>query len=115
MTTLADVTREDFQRAVGSAFVVEEPPVALRLVEVSEVRSSAYNESFAIVFCGGSDTPLPQSTYRLAHDELADLDVFLVPVGQTTAGVYYEAIFNRLLRTPFAAFEEAPGGDGADT
>ena len=105
MTTIAEVTRDDFLRVVGSGFTVEEPQTTLRLVEVSELRASPYNESFALVFCGDADTLLPQATYRLGHAELADLELFLVPVGQGATGFYYEAIFNRLLRTPFEGLD----------
>ena len=39
-------------------------------------------EAFALHFRGPADPPLPQATYRLAHDGLGDLEIFIVPVGR---------------------------------
>jgi hypothetical protein len=36
---------------------------------------------------------LPQRIYRLEHDELGALDLFLVPIGRDDSGVRYEAVF----------------------
>ena len=82
------------------------PAVDVELVEVTE-RGSADRtqpwpavgqERFSIVFRGPRDRPLEQGTYRMQHDQLGALDLFLVPIGQDQAGVYYEAVFNRLWR-----------------
>jgi hypothetical protein len=34
--------------------------------------------------------------YRMQHDQLGKLELFLVPVGQDQRCIYYEAVFNRL-------------------
>ena len=46
---------------------------------------------------GPLDAFLPQATYRLEHEQLGALDLFLVPVRKEAAGFLYQAVFNRLL------------------
>lgn len=36
----------------------------------------------------------PQGTYRVEHDDLEPLEIFLVPLGPDGDGMRYEAIFN---------------------
>jgi len=43
-----------------------------------------------LVFQGGPDPPLPQRIYRVEHDELGELEIFLVPIAPDR----YEAIFS---------------------
>jgi hypothetical protein len=35
--------------------------------------------------------------FRLEHDKIGAIDLFLVPVRKDEQGLYYEAVFNRLL------------------
>ncbi|MFN2533235.1 MAG: hypothetical protein ABR555_18280 [Pyrinomonadaceae bacterium] len=72
-------------------------PVELTMTELSELRSSGRNESFAVHFLGPKEYVLPQRTYSFQNENLGDLDLMIVPIKQTNDGVYYEAIFNRLL------------------
>jgi hypothetical protein len=82
------------------------PWVNVELVEVAEKGAShgqqpsaaSRQERFSIVFRGPRDTLLQQGTYQLQHTQLGALELFLVPVGQDHAGLYYEAVFNRLRR-----------------
>jgi len=37
---------------------------------------------------------LPQRLYRLEHNGLGELDIFLVPIGKDEQGVSYQATFN---------------------
>jgi len=71
--------------------------IELELTEVSELRSERRQEIFSIVFRGPLTVVLPQRLYRLEHDEMGPLDLLLVPIKQDNEGVYYEAVFNRLL------------------
>ena len=51
-----------------------------------------FREPFSLEFLG----PPPahgQGRYRLSHPGLGDLEVFLVPVGASDAGVAYEVSF----------------------
>ena len=49
---------------------------------------------FSLVFEGPAEPQLPQATYALAHPALGPLDIFLVPVARSPAGIRYEAVFN---------------------
>ena len=68
----------------------EQPPFEVELVDVSEIaREPGGRAPFSLIFQGGPSPPLPQSTYRVEHDELGALEIFLVPI----AADRYEAVF----------------------
>lgn len=72
--------------------------IELELTEVSELRSTQTQEIFSIIFRGPATIVLPQRIYRLEHERMGPLDLFLVPVGKDNEGVDYESVFNRLLK-----------------
>jgi hypothetical protein len=37
---------------------------------------------------------MPQRIYRLQHEELGQLELFLVPIGPDADGMCYEAVFS---------------------
>ena len=92
------LTRDSFAPLLNSRFQLERgsDSIELELTEVSQLRSSRHHESFSLVFRGPGDALLPQSMYRLDHSVLGAVDLFLVPVGQDTHGLYYEAVISRL-------------------
>jgi Domain of unknown function (DUF6916) len=86
---------------VGSRFRLHANDVLdLDLVELDESGSGsaappeAARAPFSVVFLGPREPVLPQRIYRLEHDELGTLDLFLVPIARDAAGVRYEAVFN---------------------
>jgi hypothetical protein len=94
------VTASHFRRHMGSSFRLRaDDDVDVELLEVDEVGvgSGAPPQTarapFSIVFLGPRDPLLPQRIYRLEHEELGTLDLFLVPIGRDDAGVRYEAVF----------------------
>jgi hypothetical protein len=36
----------------------------------------------------------PQKLYRLRHEELGKVTIFLVPIGRDASGVSYQAVFH---------------------
>ena len=78
--------------------------VDLELTEVVLAQSSpasdasAY-ESFALIFEGPARPRLDQGIHRMRSERGEQLDLFIVPVGPSAAGLRYEAVFNRL-RSP---------------
>ena len=50
-------------------------------------------ERFSLYFTG-PDRYLPQHVYRIEHEQMGALDLFLVPVGKLDNGFRYEAVFN---------------------
>src|SRR5438132_10339172 len=69
----------------------------LELVSVKDVGSSERQKQFSLQFLGPVDAPISQGIFRIVHDKLGDLDLFLVPIGRDDNGVKYEAIFNRVV------------------
>ena len=72
------------------------PPLDLELVEVTDKTPEGFaGEQFSLIFKGPPDMPLYQQTYALEHEEMGEVALFLVPVGQQDDGMLYEAFFNR--------------------
>jgi len=85
---------------LGSKFKLrfDDGPVAeLEISEVSELRVLSGQETYSVVLRGPTSFLLPQRTYHLQHSEFGEVDIFLVPIKQDKDGVYYEAIFSRLV------------------
>jgi hypothetical protein len=68
------------------------------LVEATEPKTTPGQEVFSLFFLGPKDTTLPQRIYQLAHEQLGEGALFLVPIERTEKGVKYEACFNRLIK-----------------
>jgi hypothetical protein len=87
-----------FGEHVNSTFRVqrERATIALELVEVAD-RSTRRQVTFSLMFRGPQRPLLTQQIYPFEHDRLGRFDLFIVPVRQDGSGVYYEAVFNRLI------------------
>jgi len=93
------LTHENFAAQLNTKFRVqidETNAVDLVLAEVSELKSTARQEQFAIVFHGPLDGFLGQGLREFEHDEMGEFDLFLVPIGKDDNSYSYEAVFNRL-------------------
>jgi len=67
------------------------PPFDVELVEVTETpREPGGRAPFSLEFQGGPNPPLPQRIYRVEHDDLGAIEIFLVPI----ASDRYEAVFS---------------------
>jgi uncharacterized protein DUF6916 len=69
----------------------------LELISVKDVGSSPRQSQFSLVFKGPPDGPAAQNIFRLEHEKLGALDLFLVPIARDKDGFSYEAIFNRMI------------------
>ncbi len=92
---------EDFKDRVGNVLTVSEegmPPLALTLEQATllPVRNVPKNARppFSLIFLGAYPFALPQRLYRLKHENMGEVDIFLVPIGQDERGVSYQAVFN---------------------
>ncbi len=90
----------DFAPLVGEAFQVQLEdlaPIPLRLVSATETGASRTLEQrppFSLMFLGPeSQQYLRQGTYRLGHERMPGLELFLVPLGPQAGRMQYEAIF----------------------
>lgn len=90
----ADIGLETFGALLNSRFVArkgEGETQTLMLVGVDGVR-----EAFSVLFRGDAACPLAQDTYRFAHKQLGEFEMFIVPVGRSDrSDCYYEAVFNQ--------------------
>ena len=92
-----------FVGRVGEVFLLapdETTVIVTRLIAVtpapggSTARGPAGRTPFSLVFRSPPGAPLPQRIYRLQHEELGALDLFLVPIGPDEVGMCYEAVFS---------------------
>jgi hypothetical protein len=90
---LEDLAIDDFRPLQGDRFRIAPDGAQafeVELVEVTEIpREPGGRAPFSLVFQGGPNPPLPQRIYRVEHDRLGELDVFLVPIAVDR----YEAVF----------------------
>ena len=97
---LEKLTAAAFEQLMGSRFRVDlaEPPSQeLELVEVQRYKpewQGPRTEPFSVFFLSSSPWILQQQIYRLEHETLGQLDLFLVPVAREGQRVRYEAVFN---------------------
>ena len=92
---------DDFAGRVGEVFVVGEPnfpaiPLTLTEMELLPARMGpkGMRPPFSLVFLAKYPRVLPQRLYRLHHEEMGVLTIFLVPIGKDAQGVSYQATFN---------------------
>lgn len=93
-------TMDTFSGHVGTRFLMhygDSRTAELELISVSDVGSSPRQIQFSLEFQGPGDAPIAQGIYRIEHNTLGALELFLVPIGRNQTGVRYEAIFNRAL------------------
>lgn len=94
-------TEEEFRQHLNTPFRLQvnaPKPIDLTLVGVESRPSGATEqqgmERFSVFFLGSPEFLLPQSTYRVAHPEMGEFDVFLVAIGKEADGYRYEAVYN---------------------
>ena len=93
-------TREDFSQQLDSIFhagLDDGTAFDLLLVSSEAGTSNADYENFSLLFRAPLDTQPVQNVYRLENEILGPMDVFLVPVKNDLEGIYFEAVFNRLV------------------
>jgi len=93
-------TIDTFSGHVGTKFLMrygDSQTAEIELISVTDVGSSPRQAQFSLVFKGTPEGPAAQDIFRLEHDKLGTLDLFLVPIARDNTGLSYEAIFNRVL------------------
>ena len=92
----------DFHSQLNSEFLIEQEPrkwIAAKLIEAKELQyeysdaQEGMRTSFSLVFHTGIDVYLPQKMYAFKHDELGEINIFLVPLLPDDTGNRYEAVF----------------------
>jgi hypothetical protein len=100
---LDQLTVDDFRPAVGQPFSLDAGEAGTLELTLSEARTidpgaaptddAGHRAPFALDFRGPAEPILPQAVYRLDNGAVGALEIFIVPVGRTDAGIAYEAIF----------------------
>jgi len=97
------LTVEMFSPNNGTLFRVEHgaetPVVEMELIEVNALpipknAPQLKRDPFSLLFRGLGDFGYQQGSYRLRHEKLGVLEIFLVPIGRDEKGTFLEAIFN---------------------
>jgi hypothetical protein len=98
---LQDLTPASFEAHLNTPFQVQYGGIAPLEIILSEVRllephPGPRDQPFSLYFDGPASPILPQRIYKLTHDPLGELDLFLVPLGPhpKKGGMVYEAVFN---------------------
>ena len=89
------LTFDDFAGRLGKAYeiIVGGHRLPVMLDEAQALPGSArQGGGFRLVFLGPPQPVLPQGIYPIQRGAEAD-EIFIVPIGQTQAGIKYEAIF----------------------
>lgn len=72
-------------------------PYALELVEVQDLGDAPgpeFRKPFSLTLRNPvKNAYLAQGTYRLEHDQMGSLELFMVPLGPDAAGMRYEVVF----------------------
>ncbi|MGJ8570396.1 MAG: DUF6916 family protein [Hoeflea sp.] len=93
---MAELTAESFEALDGDMFAVTsvEPVQQLRLIEVQRKgKGERMGGSFSLLWQSDNEVVLPQGSYMMKNDTLGEVELFIVPVGQASEGVHYEAVF----------------------
>jgi len=92
---------EDFSDKVEQVFVLADPDVPaipLTLAQAEPLSSKfsmpGSRPPFSLTFVARDPRVLPQRIYRVEHNGLGALDLFLVPLAKDADGVSYCATFN---------------------
>jgi hypothetical protein len=94
-------TEDQFKRHLNTPFRLQvnaPKPIDLMLVGTESRPGDSTEEQgmerFSVFFLGSPEFLLPQGTYRLAHPEMGEFEVFLVAIGKEPNGYRYEAVYN---------------------
>jgi hypothetical protein len=87
----------DFAEQVNSKFqmhIDEATAFELELVEANKHGATESPYQFSLKFAAPHTAPISQGLYRLDHEKMGELQLFLVPIAKDNQWLYYEAVFN---------------------
>jgi len=100
------VTKDTFSGYLGEKFHVHVAAAVLdmELVDVNELAvavgrqrkkpSSSEPRPFSVLFQGPQTPLLPQAIYKVEHEAVGTMDIFIVPIGPEQGVAMYEGVFN---------------------
>jgi len=89
---------DSFSGRVGMPFTVELDPdgaATLTLTQCGPLLRAGGYSSYTLTFLGAAGQPLAQGTFVFSADGIDSTPIFIVPIGATTDGIQYEAVFNQ--------------------
>lgn len=91
------ISKEAFAAQVHTRFAIVDDTSTLpaELVQLTDGPAAAGYEQFSLLFRSPADSAAHQGIRRVDHPVLGVHELFLVPVGRDSAGLYLEAVFNR--------------------
>lgn len=102
MTVDTVLTLEDFEPHMESGFTIVHDgdlEIVLTLVEATPIKiygkpEGMIRKPFSLLFQSIFQDALEQRLFRLRHDVMGDLEIFLVPTARNETGIQYLATFN---------------------
>ncbi len=96
---LETLTPASFTEHLNSCFRIDlgeggQLEVKLYAVELHEAHPGPRAQPFSVHFRGPQRAVLQQQIYRLEHEQMGALEIFLVTIGPDADGMRYEAVFN---------------------
>ena len=103
---MAELNKETFLTFVDRTFrlYVEGQAIEVELTEIEDVRvvpqvegqdlSGFRQEPFSLIFKASLDVQLPQQNYRLEHEDLGALTIFMTPIQPSQDAQYLQALFS---------------------
>jgi len=91
------LTIETFQQNLRTKFRVSRQaadPVTLDLVNVQAGQSTSSQQQFSVLLSGPAADGLGQGTFRMEHEQMGVVDLFIVPVERHGEQIRYQAVFN---------------------
>lgn len=92
MQTFSELLNTGFRLRLDESDAIES-----QLIEVTDNGTTPDQEQFSLIFRLPRDRPPTQGLYTVEHEKLGEFVLLLVPVKQDKRGIYYEAVFNRLI------------------
>ncbi len=92
--------KPDFDPYLNQTFTVHSEELGDQEVEMVELTEKKYpgQESFSMLFKGPKEPVMQQMTYKISHEKMGQLNLFLVPINyHKQDGMYYQSIINRLI------------------
>ena len=95
-----DLTFETFTGHEGESFVlhVEDERLTLELVEVEhgkyEPMAEGLRDPFLLIFKGPKEPLATEGVFKVAHETLGELDLYLIPIVSPPGQQHYQSVFN---------------------
>lgn len=92
-------SRDVFAGQVNSKFQVNVGAERFEtvLTGVSDLKTTPAQESFSLIFQMPENFPAEQGIYRFENTEIGNHEIFVVPIGKTSDGFEFQAVYNLLL------------------